>query len=228
MPRHARIAPGGLIYHVLNRAVAKLPLFRKEADYLAFERVLAEAQQRHPTRILAYCLMKTHWHFVVHPRQDGELTAFFRWLTHTHTMRWHVAHNTVGRGHLYQGRFKCFPVQGGTHLLTVLRYVERNPLSAKVVSHAQDWQHGSLWVRMHGTDEQQALLSRWPLPVPENWPARVNAAITPKEREAMKRSMDKGTPFGDVLWRDDLARRLGLQHTLRDPGRPPTAKDDTQ
>src|SRR5258708_33837254 len=119
MPRSARIAPGGFVYHALNRAVARLPLFEKEADYEAFERVLLEAHQRTPTRILAYCVMPNHWHFVLWPKADGELTRFLRWLTHTHTMRWHAHHHTGGTGHLYQGRFKAFPVQSDEHLLTV-------------------------------------------------------------------------------------------------------------
>ena len=134
MPRTARVAPGGLVYHVLNRAVARLPLFEKTADYEAFERVLLETQQRHPTRILAYCLMPNHWHFVLWPRNDDELTAFLRWLTHTHTMRWHAHHQTAGTGHLYQGRFKSFPVQTDEHLYAVLRYVERNAVRAKLVA----------------------------------------------------------------------------------------------
>ena len=105
------MAPGGLVYHVLNRAVARLPLFRKEADFAAFERIMHEALERHPTRLLAWCLMRNHWHIVIWPQKEGELTAFVRWLSHTHAMRWHVAHKTVGCGHLYQGRFKSFPVQ---------------------------------------------------------------------------------------------------------------------
>lgn len=88
MPRTARAAPPGFVYHVLNRAVARLPLF--QADYDAFERVLAEALTTHPTRLLGYCLMPNHWHLVVWPERRGELTAFVRWLTHTHTMRWHT------------------------------------------------------------------------------------------------------------------------------------------
>ena len=64
MARQARAAPGGFVYHVLNRAVARLPLFRKDADYAAFEQLLCQAQARQPTRILAWCLMPNHWHFV--------------------------------------------------------------------------------------------------------------------------------------------------------------------
>ena len=106
MARRPRIAPGGYIYHVFNRSVGRMKLFSREKDFQAFETLIAEAQERHPMRILSYCLMGTHWHFVVRPKRDGELTAFFRWLSHTHAMRWRVAHRTVGYGHLYQGRFK--------------------------------------------------------------------------------------------------------------------------
>ncbi len=116
MPRRARITPGGLVYHVLNRSVAGLPLFRKKADFEAFERIMIEAHALHPIRILGWCMMRNHWHFILYPRKEGEVTAFMRWLSHTHAMRWHVAHGTVGRGHLYQGRFKAFPIQEDNHL----------------------------------------------------------------------------------------------------------------
>src|SRR5947209_773104 len=122
MPRRPRSAPGGHVYHVLNRAAGQMKMFRRDADFLAFQNLIAEAVERHPLRILSYCIMGNHWHFVAWPRRDGELTAFFRWLTHTHAMRWRVAHHTVGYGHLYQGRFKSFPVQpAAEHLRAVCR-----------------------------------------------------------------------------------------------------------
>jgi REP element-mobilizing transposase RayT len=114
MPRGARNAPGGLVYHALNRAVARLPLFEKDGDFAAFERVLAEALEEHPTRLLASCLMPDHWHLVLWPQKDDELTAFVRWLTHTHSVRWHAHYHTGGTGHIYQGRFKSFPVEAAT------------------------------------------------------------------------------------------------------------------
>src|SRR5215211_1170850 len=130
MPRVARRCPGGVIYHVLNRAVARIKIFRTEKDYLAFERTLEEANSRLPVDVLAYCVMPNHWHLVLRPGRDGELSEFMAWLTMTHAQRWRTSHQTVGYGPLYQGRFKSFPVEADGHLLTVLRYVERNPLRA--------------------------------------------------------------------------------------------------
>ena len=163
MPRQARSAPGGLVYHVMNRGNGRSRIFRKKADYAAFEHVLREALHRTPTRLLGWCLMPNHWHLVIWPRADGELTAFVRWLTHTHTQCWHAHYHTSGQGHVYQGRFKSFPIEEDEHLLTVLRYVERNALRANFTQRAEDWRWGSLWVRHSGPAELRDLLSdcRW-------------------------------------------------------------------
>ena len=225
MPRSARIVPGGVVYHALNRAVARLPLFETEGDYEAFERVLQEAHQRTPTRILAYCVMPNHWHFVLWPKGDSELTRFLRWLTHTHTMRWHAHHHTTGTGHLYQGRFKAFPVQSEEHLFTVLRYVERNAVRANLVERAEDWMWSSVWRRTHGNAEAKSLLSPWPIDSPHDWLARVNQPLTDQELEAIRQCLTRGTPFGTERWRKNTAGRLGLSHTLRSRGRPRKPKN---
>lgn len=137
MGRPRRAADGGLIYHVLNRANARLMVFEKEKDYAAWEQVLGEAAARSGTRLLAYCVMPNHWHLVVWPHKDGELSAFTGWLTLTHTQRWHAHRGSRGTGHLYQGRFKSFPVQDDEHFFTVCRYVERNALRANLVARAE-------------------------------------------------------------------------------------------
>ena len=220
MPRSARHAPGGFVYHALNRAVARLPLFEKEADYQALDRVLEEAQERFPTRILAYAVMPNHWHFVLWPREDDELTAFLRWFTHTHTMRWHAHHKTSGTGHLYQGRFKSFPVQSDDHLYSVLRYVERNPLRANLVNRAEDWRWSSLWRRRFGSAEEQSLLSKWPVSRPSHWLRYVNRPQRQSEVEALRQCIQRGTPYGGTRWMKNTAVRLGLEFTLRPRGRP--------
>ena len=87
MPRRPRLATGGLAYHVPNRRIGRLPLFDKAADYLAFEKILQEAHDRIGVRIAAYCLMPNHWHLLLWPRTDGELSEVMRWITVTHTQR---------------------------------------------------------------------------------------------------------------------------------------------
>jgi len=119
-----------MVYHVLNRAAGRVRLFTRAGDYAAFEAVLEQAWARLPTRLLSYCVMPSHFHLVLWPREDGELSEFMRWLTVTHTQRWHAHRGTAGAGLLYQGRFKSFPIQEDPNLLTVCRYVERNALRA--------------------------------------------------------------------------------------------------
>ena len=220
MGRPLRAAVGGLVYHVLNRANARIRLFEKTGDYEALERVMAEARERVPMRILSYCLMPNHWHMVLWPREDGDLSDFVRWLTLTHTQRWHAHHRSAGSGHLYQGRFKSFVIQTDEHLLTVCRYVERNALRAKLVERAEDWRWSSLGRRQFGDTEARALLNDWPLPLPRDWLARVNRPERIAELEALRGSVNKGRPFGSNEWVVRAVKRLGLMSTIRLRGRP--------
>lgn len=223
MPRKARNTPAGYVYHIINRADGRIALFRKEADYAAFERVMLAAHQRVPLRLLNWCIMKNHWHFVVWPQSDRQVTDFFRWLANTHAMRWRVSRRTVGWGHLYQGRFKAFPIQTDRHFLTVCRYVERNALTAGAVGRAEEWRWGSLWVRRQGPAELRGMLSEWPIACPPNWLKLVNTPLGPKELARVRLSAARGQPYGDPAWVQETAAELDLGHTLRREGRP--AKD---
>jgi putative transposase len=149
VPRRPRIATGGYVYHALNRAVGRSTIFEKDDDYAAFEAVLEEAREQVDTRLLAFSVMPNHWHLVLWPREDGDLSDYMGWLTNTHTRRWHLAHGTVGTGPLYQGRFKSFPIQEDEHFFTVCRYVERNALRANLVTSAEQWRWSSLWQRVN-------------------------------------------------------------------------------
>ena len=147
MPRTPRHCPAGQIFHVLNRGVARLQIFEKPEDYTAFLRVVEETVELVPLPICGMIAMPNHWHFVVQPTSDNQVSEFFRRLTVTPTMRWHAHYKTSGSGHLYQGRFKSFPVQSDDHFLWVMRYVERNALRANLVESAEDWQWGSAFLR---------------------------------------------------------------------------------
>src|SRR5262245_23792528 len=220
MGRPHRAAEGGYVYHVLNRANARMPIFEDDADYEAFERVLCEAVERTETRLLAYCLMPNHWHLIVWPRQDGELSQFVGWLTLTHTQRWHAHRHSTGSGHVYQGRFKSFPIQEDEHFYKLARYVERNALRAGLVQRAQRWRWGSLYRWLRGSAEDQELLAAWPVPRKPNWVDHVNTAHTEAELAAVRRSVQRGCPYGDASWSETAVRRLGLESTLRPQGRP--------
>ena len=220
MGRPLRAAAGGVIYHVWNRANGRQAIFEKTGDYDAFERVLAEAHTQVPMRTLAYCVMPNHWHLVLWPRRDGDLSRFMAWLALTHTQRWHAHHHSTGSGHLYQGRFKSFPVEANGHFLTVCRYVERNPLRAGLVVRAEEWRWSSLWRRSKGPRQGTAWLATWPLPRPQAWVEWTNEPQTGAELEALRRCVARGQPYGSESWVQRITRRLSLEGTLRPRGRP--------
>ncbi len=223
MPRRGRTAVGGLVYHVLNRANGGMALFEDAGDYHAFERLLVQAHARMPMRTLAYCLMLNHWHLVLWPCGDGDLSAFMQWLTLTHARRWHAHRQTSGTGHVYQGRFKSFPVQTDGHLLAVCRYVERNALRAGLVERAEHWPWSSLTRRERGDPE--ALLCTWPVGFPGDWMQVVNETEAQRELDALRVCATRGRPFGTDAWSQRTVKRLGLEHTLRPRGRPRRRRD---
>ena len=220
MPRRPRLAAGDLAYHVLNRRVGRLQLFEEPADYAAFEKILAEAHAQTHIRIAAYCLMPNHWHLLLWPRHDGELSEVLRWITVTHTQRWHAHHHSAGTGPVYQGRFKSFPVQTDEHFLTVARYVERNALRAKLTDRAEDWQWSSLWRHTQTESTFASWLSEWPIERPRDWTITVNRPHPRSELEALRLSAQRGRPFGSEGWVRRMAKRLGMESTLRPRGRP--------
>ena len=154
MPRTARYAPGGFVYHVLNRGVGRQQLFFNDDDYLAFERIIVETLEKRAMRILSYCLMV---------------------------------------------EMRCGPT----------------------------WFHepkiGSGAVRQFGSAEHRAMLSDWPLPRPRKWVQYVNQPASDAELEAIRRSCRRGAPYGSEAWVKKTAKKLGLESTLRSPGRPKKA-----
>jgi putative transposase len=224
MARKLRSAAGGFVYHVLNRAVGRGTLFDDDGEYVAFEKALAEVVARTGMRLLAYCLMPNHWHLLLWPRKDGQLSTFMRLLTVTHVRRWHAHRGTGGTGPLYQGRFKSFPVQDDRHFLIVARYVERNPLRANLVRRAGAWTWSSLWRRANAPGDSPWLAAQaaWPVPAPRGttWEAFVQAAETAAELEALRRSVARGAPFGRRAWVARTAKRLDLESSLRPRHRP--------
>ena len=215
-----RADEAGGLYNALNRGNSRAAFFRKEADYDAFERILGEGLARYAVRLFCYQLMPNHWHVVLRPTQDGEMSRFLRWVTAMHTMRLHAHYHTSGTGHVYQGGFKSFPTQDDSHFLTVCRYVERNALRAELTTRAEDWRWGSLCRWQQSVEPIPALLSAWPIPRSPHWVARVNEPLTDRELTALRRSAQRCSPFGDSTWIESTAQRLGLAPTINPRGRP--------
>ncbi len=216
MPRTARASLGGWCYHVLNRGNARAEVFHKEQDYAAFVDLFEPACQRLPMRLLGYRLMPNHFHLVLWPHNDGDLGRWMQWLLTSHVRRYHRHYG--GSGHVWQGRFKAFPIQEDEHYLTVLRYVELNPLRAKLARKAESWAWSSL--RQRVSTASGSIISAGPVAIPTNWPQLVHQPQAEGELAALRRSIQRGAPFGGPRWTQRAAHELGLESTLRPRGRP--------
>ena len=221
MPRIKRKTLGGYFYHVLNRANGRLRIFKKRGDFEAFEKILAEGQERVGMRICGYCVMGNHWHLLLWPREDGDLSDFMQWVTLTHTQRYHAAHGTAGMGHVYQGRYKSFPVQGSNYYYTLMRYIEANPLRGELVKNAIDWTWSSYATHIGKlTDDKPLTICKSPRPLPDNWAKLVHKSIPESETQTIKNAIKRGRPVGATNWITKTADALGLEATLKPIGRP--------
>jgi putative transposase len=216
MPRIARGLCDGFIYHVLNRGNGRQQVFHTDGDYRGFIGLMEEARTSHGVNILAYCLMPNHFHLLLQPEAADAMSKWMQWLMTSHVRRYHHCHGTCG--HVWQGRFKSFIVQEDEHLLAVVRYIEGNPVRAGLAESAADWAWSSHRERISGTREK--MLTALPVPLPERWTEYVDTALTAKEIEQMRRSVNRQSPYGREGWIQKLCTELGLEATIRERGRP--------
>ncbi|MFC1757268.1 transposase [Planctomycetota bacterium] len=222
MPRTARASAGNVCYHVSNRGNASNIVFHEDGDYGSFLELLNQASERASMRLLSFCLMPDHFHLVAWPREDGDLSRWMQWLMTSHVRRYHQRYNSSG--HVWQGRFKAFPIQPNEHLLTVMRYVERNPVRAKTipVRKAQKWNWSSA-----GTPPKKfepVKLHSGPAARGKDWLDCVNKPLTDDELNALRISVRRGQPYGTETWKKRTSKKLGLESTMRPPGRPKLSK----
>lgn len=224
MPRPLRPIEDGLIYHVIDRGNNRQDVFHKEGDFKSFLQAMADLKQRRPFELYGYCLMRNHFHFLLRPR-GVPISRIMQSLLVSHTQRYHKHHRSGG--HVWQGRFKSPVIQNDEHLLTVLRYIEANPLRARLVVRAEDYPWSSY--RMHGLGEHDELVDRLitydelsPYAAVRRriWERKVHQPIEDQTLAAIRRSSATGLPYGDDGWVDRLAKKLGLDLTIRPRGRP--------
>ena len=218
MSRHRRICPDGIVQHIVNRGDHRETLFHKPADFRAFLAAVVDTSLRIPMRILAYCIMRNHFHLLLWPEKGKDLPRFMQLLMNTHIRRYLRHYPPVSPGHLYQGRYTNSLVENGKSLLAVARYVEANALTAGLVRRAQDYSWSS--ASPLAEDADQPILSEWPIPKPQDWATFVNLRSPESERRRIQISASRGAPYGSAAWIERMVKTYGLEHTVRKPGRP--------
>lgn len=178
MARALRNTAPDRIHHVINRGNRRRVIFYKSGDYKAFLRVLREAADRFDLKPIAFSLMNNHWHIVLRPSEAVSISTYMHWVTSTHVRRYQVHYGEVGSGHVYQARYTSRVCKNERHLLSLIRYVEANPLKAGIVPRAEDWRWSSLWLRVHG--DPDGLLCECPIELPPNWAHYINTTTLQK------------------------------------------------
>lgn len=196
MARGLRTDVGDVVYHVINRGNDRMPIFHCDDDYRYFEYLLREMMETYQMRILAYVLMPNHWHLLLYPRVDGDLSKALQWITTAHVTKYRSQTRTIGYGHVYQGRYKSFVVGDDTYFLTVLKYIERNPVRAALANKAEEWRWGSAYRRICGTTKERSLLAQLPTDVPRDYPSWINEPEPAELLKTLRESVNKGIRFG--------------------------------
>jgi putative transposase len=231
MPRPLRPIDDGLIYHVINRGNNRQHVFHKPADFEAFLATLVDLKERKPFELYGYCLLNNHFHLLLRPI-GTTISRIMQSLLVSHTQRYHRHYHSGG--HVWQGRFKSPVIQNDEHLLAVLRYIEANPLRARLAKRAEDYPWSSY--RVHGLGQTNEWVDRLityeelsPLGKVRcrKWAAMVHRPIDEAVLNAIRRSNATGLPYGDEAWTNRLAKRLNLDLTIRPRGRPRNVKRDT-
>jgi putative transposase len=225
MPRLPRPVADGLVYHALNRGNNRQAVFASAQDHQAFLQALAQTQLRYPFRLYAYCLMTNHFHLVLEPEAGQSVSRILQSLTVAHTWRFHKRHGSLG--HVWQGRFKSPVIQDDDHLLTVVRYVESNPLRAGMVTDLI--RHPWSSYAFHALGRADPLLRELPgwdilrssaTARQRRWRTWLHTPLSQRELAALRRSVTSGRPFGSEAWVGEIAARLGLPLATRPRGRP--------
>jgi len=232
MPRIARGPTSDVVSHIVSRGNGRATVFGDLDDYAAFVALLGEACEREPMRVIGCCLMPNHFHLVIWPPKGGDLSRWMQWLMTSQVRRHHRRYGTSG--HVWEGRYKSFPVEprrvsaearrrgvveSGDPVLTVLRYVERNPVRAGLAFPAEAWP----WSSAHWWAEPGMAPAFWRREWwsrPEDWLDLVNRPQRDAELAALRRSVQRGRPFGREAWVTRMAQEWGLGSTLRPRGRP--------
>lgn len=216
MPRIARSAHGGVIYHVHNHIAPSEAGFADESDFLDFTKFMAATSERTDMRILAGCLLPDHFHLLLWPHEDGDLSRWMTGLMTRHVRRYRKKYG--GEGRVWPRRFKAFPVEPGSALLDVIHFIESHPARSGLVRKASDWPWGSFEIRRQGNPH--GFLAEAPHPIPANWPDQVLGEMEPDALKQLRYCSQRGAPYGSAEWVNQMVSDLSLETTMRPHGRP--------
>ncbi len=219
MPRTARIVAPGYPYHITQRGNYRQNIFDCDEDRFQYLAWLEEYGARYGLSLYAYCLMDNHVHFIAVPQNDDSLARVFS-ITHMRYSQY-LNKKRNASGHLWQGRFYS-GVLDEPYLMAALRYVERNPVRAKIVTRARDWKWSSAPVHCGGEKGSIRLASMKDLVEIDSvsWEDYLVGEEDEAQIDAIRTHTIKGRPLGRESFIEKLEKMAGRILTVKPRGRP--------
>ena len=196
MPRRARNIPSSHPLHICNRSAGQITICHSAADYIRFEICLKEMLEKFPLRLFAFCIMPNHWHLLLEGDSGKGVSEALHWLATTHAVRLRKDTASIGRGAVYQNRFRAYPVQKNGAFYRVAHYIERNPVEANLCRSPEEW----LWSSASQERPSSPALSEWPISKPRSWPETVRKPLDEITRLQIQNHETWQRPLGDSDW----------------------------
>jgi putative transposase len=217
MARLARVVAAGAPHHVTQRGNRRQQVFFGDGDYALYKSLLDESCRAAGTKVWAYCLMPNHVHLILVPSDEDGLRAALGEAHRRYTR--HVNFRKGWHGFLWQGRFASFPMDEN-YLLACARYIELNPVRAKLARRPRDWKWSSARAHLAGKDD--ALVTVKPLlALVPDWQEFLAAGLEKEPLEAIRKAERTGRPLGKAAFLKRLEKRLGRTLARQKPGPKP-------
>ncbi len=226
MPRVARVVFPGIPHHITQRGNRREEVFFTEEDRLAYLAWLKEYTRKHRVQVLAYCLMTNHSHLIMVPERQEGLHNVLKPLHMRYAQR--VNRNRGWTGHVWQGRYFSAPLDEA-YTWAAIHYVERNPVRARMVARAEEYQWSSAAVHCGLTaDPVLTKEMQWIKIIAEvpNWSDWLAEQDEPEKLKVLRRNIDKGLPCGSEAFVEHLSKKAGRSLRFLPIGRPRKLEGD--
>lgn len=217
MARLARLVIPGLPHHITQRGNRRQQTFFNDEDYAAYIELMAQWCREEGVEIWSYCLMPNHVHLIAVPKTEDGLRRAIGEAHRRYTRR--INFREKWRGYLWQGRFASF-IMDEPYLLAAARYVELNPVHAKLVEHARQWPWSSAKAHLKGRDDRLVKVKPL-LAMVGDWKAFLRSAVAEEELRDLREHGRTGRPLGSSHFLDRLESRVGRVLKRQKPGPKP-------
>jgi len=206
MPRTARIVVPGIPHHVIQRGNRSEVVFFKEEDRRTYLKILTFFAKKYKVEIWSYCLMTNHLHLAAVPSRPESLAKMMGAVHKRYTALINIRNNW--KGTLWQGRYLSYPMDE-RYLYTCIKYIERNPVRAKIVKRAEDYPWSSARAHIFKWDDP-VLSSFFMIDQIKDWRAYLQEKESEEDLEKIRKNQSSGHPLGNERFYNQIEKLTGL------------------